>query len=235
MAGAQPAGRGGPRHGQSCAVLGFDTAQHFLQAARVDGVFRRKRGVPGRKKYGQKCKQRAPNRQFVTGTPLLVGFFQLAQRGGCCQIGGMSRTKHRGQSQTAGLQRQKKTPAHVIFFAAQNRQFENNIFILHFCAAFGPKPMQCARYKDKNIPCAGRQQMVRPRPGLHHALAMFDEHQFHTFLPMQRYLRHIAGDGAGVNIKRKACVAVAFAFPVSVVQHWEPSLKRMCRNVSMIG
>ena len=114
-----------------------------------------------------------------------------------------------GQSQTPALQRKDVLFCAQVSRAAQKFQFKDDVFILHGLSLGLPQGMKSAGRKNKDVPHAGR---VGHSAHLHQPRPPFDKDQLHAVVPVERHLREIPRNGAGVKVEREPHGSVLLCF-----------------------
>ena len=87
-----------------------------------------------------------------------------------------------------------------VLCAAQKLQLKNDIFVFHALPLGLPQGMEGAGRKNKDVPHAGRAALSAH---LHQSCAPLDKDQLHALLPVERHLRKVPRNGAGIQIEGK--------------------------------
>ena len=106
----------------------------------------------------------------------------------------------RWKRQATALERQQVLLRTEIICTAEKLEIEDDIFVLHRLVASLAKRMQRPRHEHEDVPHLRRKTR---RTDLDDPLAPLDKHQLHILVPVQRHLRKIPRDRAGIDIKRK--------------------------------
>ena len=152
------------------------------------------------KEQGKKPQQCPLDLQLVAGELGAVGILHLPQAGGGLQIAQIVRGQPRRQRQAPALQRKQIFLGTKVLCAAQKLQLKNDIFVFHALPFGLPQGMEGAGRKNKDVPHAGRAALSAH---LHQSCAPLDKDQLHALLPVERHLRKVPRNGAGIQIEGK--------------------------------
>ena len=152
------------------------------------------------RQQAQQTQQSTLDHQLVAEQPHAVGFLCIVQAHQRLGVIGKFRGQMNRQGQASALQWQKVALVAQVVRPAQQRKIKNNIFIFHHNAGGLEQGMKGPWRKNKDFSRLCRQGTS---PDLHNAAAFFDEHQFHTALPVQRHFGKILRNRARVNVERK--------------------------------
>ena len=152
------------------------------------------------KEQGKKPQQCPLDLQLVAGELGAVGILHLPQAGGGLQIAQIVRGQPRRQRQAPALQRKQIFLGTKVLCAAQKLQLKNDVFVFHALPFGLPQGMEGAGRKNKDVPHAGRAALSAH---LHQSCAPLDKDQLHALLPVERHLRKVLRNGAGIQIEGK--------------------------------
>lgn len=158
---------------------------------------------------GQKAQQRPLDQQLIAGELRAVGLLHLPQTGGSLKITQIVWGQTGRQRQPPALERKQIFLGAKVLRTTQKLQLKNKILVFHGLSLRLPQGVEGAGRKNEDVPHAGR---VRHSAHLHQPRAALDKDQLHALLPVERHLREIPRDGAGIQIKREPHGTVLLGF-----------------------
>ena len=197
MAGAEGADPGGIGDPERLGIMGREPLQNGFQPLGV-GCFCGELLLPLRNEQGKEAQQRPLDQQLVAGELGAVGFLQLPQAGSSRKIAQVVRGQTCRQRQAPALEWQQILLGAEVLCAAQKLQLKDDVFVFHALPLALPQRMEGAGRKNKDIPLVGR---VGHSAHLHQPRAPLDEDQLHALLPVERHLREVSRNGAGIQIE----------------------------------
>lgn len=202
VAGAERADLRGVSNVKVFCRVGREPLQQGFQPLGVGGLG----GLGGkvlpalRDEQGEKMQQLPLDDQLIAGQLGAVGVFHLPQAGGGFGVTQVVGAQPPGEGQAAALEREQILFGAEVFRAAQKLQIKDDVLIFHGAAGHLPQRVERAGRKDKDVAGAGG---VGDGAHLDEPCAPLDEDQLHAVVPVERHLREIPGDGAGVNVEGK--------------------------------
>ena len=199
MAGAEGADSGGIGDPERLGIMGREPLQNGFQPLGV-GCFCGELLLPLRNEQGEEAQQRPLDQQLVAGELGAVGFLHLPQAGSSRKIAQVVRGQTCRQRQAPALERQQILLGAEVLCAAQKLQLKDEVFVFHALPLALPQRVEGAGRKNKDIPLVGR---AGRSAHLHQPRASLDEDQLHALLPVERHLREVSRNGAGIQIEGK--------------------------------
>ena len=102
------------------------------------------------------------------------------------------------QRQPPALERKQVFLGAKVLCAAQKLQLKDEILVFHGLPFCLPQGVEGAGRKNEDVPHAGQ---IRHSAHLHQPRTALDKDQLHALLPVERHLREIPRDGAGIQIE----------------------------------
>ena len=192
--GADPGSIGDPKR---LGIMGREPLQNGFQPLGVGSLCR---GLLFSlcNEQGQKAQQRPLDQQLIAGELRAAGLFHLPQTGGSLKIAQIVWGQTDRQRQPPALERKQVFLGAKVLCAAQKLQLKDEILVFHGLPFCLPQGVEGAGRKNEDVPHAGQ---IRHSAHLHQPRTALDKDQLHALLPVERHLREIPRDGAGIQIE----------------------------------